>query len=294
MELNQLYKKYIVLDLDIPGSAFLWDDLGLPPPTIVTVNPINAHCHYLYELVTPVIYTPAGRAAPQRYYEAIERALTEKLKADTAYIGKFTKSPFYPGHKVICHNRRYELDDFKEWGIQPAAVKHSRKKHPDADKGRNCRLFHDLRLWAYDEVKKHHCPEAFQRAIEAQAFVFNILLTSDPQGTLQSSEVMHTVRSVSKWTWKRRFDLRCRKTVLNLPTDLDLCQKQAAGARHAHECRNSKSLQCILGIAQQLKTQGKPITQQAVALATKKSLSTIKRYWSKVDQQLGLYIHNYV
>ena len=30
MELNQLYKKFIALDIDTPGSAYLWDEHGLP------------------------------------------------------------------------------------------------------------------------------------------------------------------------------------------------------------------------------------------------------------------------
>ncbi len=30
VELNQLYKKFIALDIDKPESAFLWDERGLP------------------------------------------------------------------------------------------------------------------------------------------------------------------------------------------------------------------------------------------------------------------------
>ena len=34
VELNQLYKKFIALDIDEPASAYLWDERGLPPPSI--------------------------------------------------------------------------------------------------------------------------------------------------------------------------------------------------------------------------------------------------------------------
>ena len=61
VELNQLYKKFIALDIDIPGSAFLWDERGLPPPSIIVINPENTHCHYFYELKVPVYYTEQAR-----------------------------------------------------------------------------------------------------------------------------------------------------------------------------------------------------------------------------------------
>ena len=43
IEHNQLYKKYIAIDVDMPGSAFLWEKHGLPPPTFIVVNPKNSH-----------------------------------------------------------------------------------------------------------------------------------------------------------------------------------------------------------------------------------------------------------
>ena len=55
--LNQMYRHYLSFDIDEPGSAFRYEAVGLPPPTITTVNPVNAHCHYLYKLNTPVSIT---------------------------------------------------------------------------------------------------------------------------------------------------------------------------------------------------------------------------------------------
>lgn len=118
IELNQFYKKFIVLDIDKPGSAYLWDELGLPPPTFVVINPENAKCHYLYELNIPVYYTEAARRAPQRFYEATDIALTHMLGADLSYVGKFTKNPLHPHWNVICHHATYDLEDFKEWGLE--------------------------------------------------------------------------------------------------------------------------------------------------------------------------------
>lgn len=93
VEANQFYKKHIILDIDEPGSAYWWEDRNLPPPTIVVINPENAHCHYLYELKTPVYYTEESRRAPQKFYENTDIALTDVLGADLAYVGKFVKNP---------------------------------------------------------------------------------------------------------------------------------------------------------------------------------------------------------
>lgn len=126
VELNQLYKKFIALDIDIPGAAFLWEALGLPPPTYVMVNPVNAKCHYLYELKTPIYYTEQARRGPQKFFEATDRALTNLLGADLGYVGHFIKDPLHPHWRVICNHATYDLEDFQEWGVdlQGATVVH--------------------------------------------------------------------------------------------------------------------------------------------------------------------------
>lgn len=96
VEANQFYKKHIILDIDEPGSAYWWEERNLPPPTIVIVNPKNAHCHYLYELNVPVYYTENAKRAPQKFYENTDIALTNALDADLAYVGKFVKNPLHP------------------------------------------------------------------------------------------------------------------------------------------------------------------------------------------------------
>lgn len=65
VSLNRLYKSYIVIDIDKPNATYLFEEKNLPVPTIITINPENGHCHYLYELRTPVIYTESARRRPQ-------------------------------------------------------------------------------------------------------------------------------------------------------------------------------------------------------------------------------------
>jgi hypothetical protein len=52
--LNQMYRHYLSFDIDQPGSAFRYEavGVGLPPPTITTVNPVNAHCHLAFPQIS--------------------------------------------------------------------------------------------------------------------------------------------------------------------------------------------------------------------------------------------------
>lgn len=43
--LNPMYRSYLSFDLDFADSAFRYEEANLPPPTIITINPENAHCH---------------------------------------------------------------------------------------------------------------------------------------------------------------------------------------------------------------------------------------------------------
>lgn len=152
VELNQLYKKFIALDIDTPGSAYLWDEHGLPPPTIVVVNPENAHCHYLYELNTPVYYTEEARRAPQKFYEATDIALTRLLGADAAFTGHLVKNPLHPSWRTICNHRSYDLEDFQEYGVD--LTPHRRKEVlRDSGIGRNTTLFDTLRHWVLNCIE---------------------------------------------------------------------------------------------------------------------------------------------
>lgn len=62
--LNPVYRSYLSLDLDFPGTAHRFEELHVPVPTIVTTNRANGHCHYLYRLATPVAYHSSSRSQP--------------------------------------------------------------------------------------------------------------------------------------------------------------------------------------------------------------------------------------
>lgn len=238
VELNQLYKKFIALDIDDPSSAYRWEELGLPPPSIVVVNPENTHCHYLYELTTPVYYTEEARRAPQKFYEAVDIALTHMLGADRGFTGHLVKNPLHPSWRGICHQVSYDLEDFQEYGIDLTA---NRRKQclRESGIGRNTTLFDTLRHWAYVDVKKHFSFTSFQASVDAKALAINQLFTSHSNGTLPAKEVLSTAKSVGRWTWKHKASIGRQKNrgVLDLPDDMPLDEKQAQGAAYTNVIR---------------------------------------------------------
>jgi hypothetical protein len=238
VELNQLYKKFIALDIDAPASAYRWEEKGLPPPSIVVVNPENTHCHYLYELKTPVYYTEEARRAPQKYYEAVDIALTHVLGADFGFTGHLVKNPLHPGWRGICHQVSYDLDEFQEYGVDVRAHKRKPAVH-DSGIGRNTTLFDTLRYWAYTEVRNHPTHAAFQAAVDSKALNINGRFTDHSDGMLSAKEVLSTAKSVGKWTWKHRNSIGFQKNrgVLDLPCDMSLKEKQAQGAAYTNVVR---------------------------------------------------------
>ncbi|MYM40162.1 replication initiation protein [Duganella qianjiadongensis] len=235
IELNQLYKKFIALDIDTPGSAFLWDERGLPPPSIIVINPENTHCHYLYELRTPVYYTEEAHRAPQKFYEATDIALTNLLGADLGFTGHLVKNPTHPSWRRICHQVNYDLDDFQEYGLDLRANKRKLALY-DSGIGRNTTLFDTLRHWAYAEVRNHNSLVVFQAAVDSKALSINEHFTDHLSGVLPAKEILSTAKSVGKWTWKHKNSIGTQKNrgVLELPVDMPLNERQSLGAAYTN------------------------------------------------------------
>lgn len=238
VELNQLYKKFIALDIDKPKAAFLWEDYGLPPPTHVIVNPDNAHAHYLYELRTPVYYTEQSHRAPQKYYEATDIALTSLLGADTAFVGHLVKNPLHTSWRTISHKVSYDLEDFQEWGVVLRGHKKKQLLRQSLE-GRNTTLFDTLRHWAYAEVKNQCSYADFQQAVDNKALSINGMFLDCENGILPVKEVLSTAKSVGTWTWRHRHSIGNQKNrgILELPAGMPIHEKQSKGAAYTNLMR---------------------------------------------------------
>lgn len=286
IEHNQLYKKYIAIDIDRKESAYLHEDLNLPTPTFIIINRKNTHCHYLWQLRTPVIYTNNGRRKPQRFYENIDLELTRRTQADMNYVGKFVKNPLSKRWLTITNNIEHDLEDFQEYIDLSLNSKKNKLKLNIDNQGRNSTLFNNLRFYAYAVVKNYSCYQSFFADVEARAYEINEQLTQAFSQSLPLKEVLHTVNSIVKYTYRRKNENFNNKGILQLPNNLSQKEKEIIGAKHTHSKRKSKTLEAILSSVEQLKIIGIPITQKSVAIRSTMSLDSVKRYWKEVEPLL--------
>lgn len=200
IQFNDLFIKFLVLDIDRPESAMDWADLNLPAPHFVVMNPKNSHCHYIYALALPICRTDNARLKPLEYFAKIQQAYTEALKADHSFAGLLTKNP---------NSKTWQV---KQWATYPYTLEYLADfvelpkrltKRTVIGEGRNVYLFNALRQFAYKEVMFYKLNGAtqddFYRVLSAKIERMNVFANSEG---LNPNELKNIVKSVSKWVWR--------------------------------------------------------------------------------------------
>ncbi len=277
--LNQKYRRYLSLDLDHAGSAFHFEAVNLPTPTIITVNPANTHCHYLYYLKTPVAYHPKSRRAPQDYFEAVQDALEIRLNADKAYNHTITKNPLHPRWHTQTYPTSYDLSDFTEYIDLPQRGLKSQLSGDIVVHGRNDELFHTLRLWAYRAVHTHQDDGRWEKAVQAQASDINARFVIP----LPPPEVKATAKSVARWTWEHRQGVgKCRAKVLQFGTETAK-ERMSLGAGYTNTLRRKKTLEALQQAAHELSlVHGENIGASLLVKHTGMNIKTVRKYLPQI------------
>ncbi len=206
MDHNRLHQ-WLTFDLDYAGAAFAWEQVNLPPPSLVSVNRKNGHAHISYALTTPVTDGPNARRHPLDYYHAIKRAFAKKLNADPNYAGFIAKNPlstrwhtFLPTGNLIS----YELGELAEWvDLQKTSRRNAPLTSQENDNfSRNVSLFDTTRFWAYKSVCLYRDYDSWFDAVHQAASQNNSFL--EHPTPLPDNEVKHIARSVAKWVWSNQ------------------------------------------------------------------------------------------
>lgn len=200
IQFNDLFIKFLVLDIDRPASAMDWIDLNLPAPHFVVMNPKNSHCHYIYALALPICRTDNARLKPLEYFAKIQQAYTSVLRADPTFAGLLTKNPNSETWKVAqWATYPYTLEYLADFVELP---KRLTKKNVIGE-GRNVYLFNAIRQFAYKEIlfyKKNGATQSdFQAVLGAKIERMNVFANSEG---LSPNELKNIVKSVSKWVWR--------------------------------------------------------------------------------------------
>jgi hypothetical protein len=275
--LNPMYRHYLSFDLDEPGSAFRYEAVGLPPPTIVTVNPVNAHCHYLYQLNTPVAYHEGSRARPQQFFESIQDAMTHCLGADTAFTHMLTKNPLHPRWRVITNLASYDLGTLTEYlPAKPIAI--PKGKAADLEvRGRNDQLFHSLRFWAYRAVHQFADAERWLQELQFKASEINAGFVSP----LPYKEVHDTAKACGRWVWRKRHTLGHRPQMMHFTTETAQ-ERMRRGAEYTNALRTEKAIQTLQQAATALRSSGTLVTPLALQAASGLNIKTVRKYIGRI------------
>lgn len=277
--LNPMYRHYLSFDLDEQGSAFKFEDVNLPTPTIITINPINKHCHYLYHLKTAVAYHDKSRSKPQQYFEAVQDAMTNQLGADKAFSHTLTKNPLHTKWQVITNDTSYDLGDFLEYIDLSNPILDKGLIEKMGCRGRNDLLFHTLRLWGYRSVHKFITEESWRQEARNKAQEININF-SDP---LPYKEVINTANATSKWIWKNRHNLGGREKVLSFTNETPQ-ERMSKGAEYTNALRSKKAIQTIQEAVNLLLATGLSITQKSVQIKCGLNIKTVRKYWPQINK----------
>lgn len=277
--LNPVYRSYLSFDLDFPGSAFRHEELNLPPPTIITINPENAHCHMLYRLVTPVAYTPNARSGPQDYFEAIQCEMQRRLGADIAYNHTITKNPLHTRWEVITHpTAQYHLGDFLEWIDLPR--RSLSNPTPQTYKGRNHQLFDTLLRWAYSIVHAYDNEDRWYAVVHAKAEEINSTAFATP---LPFAEVKSTARSAARRVWKKRNEPNTARPRVLTFTNESSDERMRLGAAYTNAIRRDKSLQTLQDAFNVLRSEhGDQISTRQLVEHTGMNIKTVRKYLSQI------------
>ena len=203
--------RWMVHDLDDPEAAFAHDDANLPEPNVITINPANRHAHSAILLAVPVAKHNAARAAPLRYFAAVERGIARRLKADQSYCGLIAKNPLHSDWRVEWRrDHPFTLPELADW-LFPRDMAPEQDRSSIFGVGRNVTIFDDLRHIAYREVRSYkssgHGPEAFH----ARCMEIARNLNHRFKKPLAASEIASIAKSVAKWSWRNFSEPRFRQ-----------------------------------------------------------------------------------
>jgi hypothetical protein len=268
---------WLVFDLD-HRDLFIWHDRGLPEPNLVVKNPSNGHAH-LYYAISPVCITENARPGPIRYMQAVARGLAVALNADLSYTGRIAKNPLCSHwHTLEIHAHQYDLDELAR-EVDPIAKPFRSLDEDELPESRNCALFHQLRYWAYAQVKYYRGIKS--EAIWNDAVLSQALAIGHIEPDFTYNEIRHIAKSVSKWVWHKYTGAGVDRGVMGLGDEqISLQEKQRLAATRTHNLRANATEQRVRKAILKLVVDNKLPSKADVALEVGLSRQQITRRYA--------------
>lgn len=262
LQLNHpCYTSFLIFDIDRQGATLAWYDENLPPPTFTIQNPENGHAHLAYALRTAVCTTDNARQKPLEYLAKIQAGLTRKLKSDTGYSGLVAKNPMHSDWRThVWRQEPYELSELADYvELLPLTA-----KERETGLGRNCTLFDNTRVWAYEAVRDYRSLSG-KRTHSWEEAVLNHVLAQNMHlaEPLPYSEVKATAKSIAGYCLKH--DSQCHNAFVGRQREKGRKGGLKGDSSHAGLAR-SASFEHQRQQALKLFVEGRTVTQIAKEL----------------------------
>jgi hypothetical protein len=157
----------IIMDIDDEDLLTEWNAIGLPTPSIQTLNKDNDKAHLVWLLNVPV--SKRNRKAV-KYYKTIVESIKVLIGADKAYQNHQTKNFLNSElYRITYNDLAYDLEDFKDFIIREEKYKiphHPELADYESTGSRHIDLFNQLRLYGYKVAKHSNLLEKLQKRAE--------------------------------------------------------------------------------------------------------------------------------
>lgn len=267
----------IIMDIDDEELLVEWSAVGLPAPTIQTLNRDNNRAHLIWLLKVPV--SKRNKKAT-RYYRDIVKSIQILIGADQNYQNHQTKNFLNTNlFNVIYNDNAYDLGEFRQF-ILPTSTIIGEMNLDDAErsKSRHITLFNQLRQYGYKIAKNKNLYDLLKTKAEILNKQFEI--------PIKPSSI---VKSVYEFCHENRNNFKTKSAIKTMGFSKiqglthakyieEISKRQSKSAKRTAQLKLAKTLQSIKVAIDNLRRKKLKITLYAIANFTKRSLSTIKRY----------------
>lgn len=154
----------IIMDIDDEELLTEWNAIGLPTPTIQTLNQNNNKAHLVWLLNIPV---SKKNQKAVKYYKAIVDSIKLLIGADQAYQNHQTKNFLNTNlYRITYNDIAYDLADFQDFIIKKEIYKNIDIIKYESVGSRHIDLFNQLRFYGYQIAKHKDLKEKLQKRAE--------------------------------------------------------------------------------------------------------------------------------
>lgn len=275
----------IIMDIDDEDLLSEWNAVGLPVPTIQTINRHNNKAHLIWLLKVPV--SKRNKKAVS-YYRDIVKSIQILIGADRNYQNHQTKNFLNTNlFHTIYNDHAYDLGEFRPFILSSSIViEDINLNDVKCSKSRHITLFNQLRQYGYRIAKNKNLYGLLKARAEVLNEQFDIAIKPNS-----------IIKSVYEFCHENRNNFKAKSTTktMGFPKikglthekyTKEIAKRQSKSAKRTSQIKLVRTVRTIKVAIDHLRRKKLKVTQLAIAKFTKRSLSTIKRYAGLIQKIL--------